>query len=37
MTHVRGIAAETAEAIVEQLTGQPADAAEVGRALESVG
>lgn len=37
MTQVRGIAAETAEAIIARLTGQPADAAEVGRALESVG
>jgi F-type H+-transporting ATPase subunit b len=37
MGHVRGIAAETAEAIVARLTGQAADAAEVERALASVG
>lgn len=37
MGQVRGIAAETAEAIVERLTGQGADAAEVERALASVG
>ena len=37
MTQVRGIAAETAEAIIARLTGQPADAGEVGRALERVG
>lgn len=37
MSQVRGIASETAQAIVERLTGQAADAAEVGRALESVG
>jgi len=37
MTHVRGIAAETAEAIVQRLTGQGADAAEVEQALASVG
>jgi len=33
MTHVRQIAAETAEAIVERLTGQAAGAAEIERAL----
>ena len=37
MTHVRSIASDTAEAIVARLTGRPADAAELGRALESVG
>jgi F-type H+-transporting ATPase subunit b len=37
MGHVRGIAAETAQAIVARLTGQGADAAEVERALASVG
>ena len=37
MTHVRGIAADTAEAIVARLTGQPAGAAEVERALERRG
>ena len=36
MTHVRGIAAETAEAIVSRLTGAAPDAAEVERALASV-
>jgi F-type H+-transporting ATPase subunit b len=36
MTHVRGIAAETAEAIVGRLTGAAPDAAEVERALASV-
>ena len=33
MTHVRAIAAETAQAMVERLTGSPASAAEVDRAL----
>ncbi len=33
MTHVRTIAAETAQAIVERLTGSPAGAAEIERAL----
>jgi F-type H+-transporting ATPase subunit b len=37
MGQVRGIAAEIAEAIVQRLTGQAADAAEVERALASVG
>ena len=37
MGQVRGIAAETANAIVQRLTGQTADAAEVERALASVG
>jgi F-type H+-transporting ATPase subunit b len=36
MTHVRGIAAETAEAIVGRLTGAAPDAAEVERALASL-
>jgi F-type H+-transporting ATPase subunit b len=33
MTNVRAVAAETAQAIVEKLSGQPATAAEVDRAL----
>ena len=37
MGQVRGIAAETADAIVQRLTGQPADGDEVERALASVG
>ena len=37
MAQVRGIAAGAAEAIVERLTGQAADAAEVEQALASVG
>jgi F-type H+-transporting ATPase subunit b len=36
MTHVRGIAAEAADAIVTRLTGQAAGAGEVERALASV-
>jgi len=36
MGHVRAIAAETTDAIVTRLTGRPADAAEVERALASV-
>jgi len=36
MTHVRGIAAETAEAIVARLTGATPGADEVERALASV-
>jgi|SRR6185312_70590 len=37
MGQVRGIAADTAAAIIERLTGQAADAAEVEQALASVG
>jgi F-type H+-transporting ATPase subunit b len=37
MGQVRGIAAETAAAIAEKLTGKPASAAEIDRALGSVG
>jgi F-type H+-transporting ATPase subunit b len=37
MGQVRGIATDTAQAIVQRLTGQAADAAEVERALASVG